>query len=50
MKNNICKIHAEIDANNVQKWIQNYKWWVLSLGMDNCNKIYLTEVLNDAWS
>lgn len=50
IKNNICKIHAEIDADNVQKWIQNYKWWILSLGIDNCNKIYLTEVLNDAWT
>ena len=47
--NNPCEVHAEINARNINKWIQNYKWWILSLGLDNCNKIYLKETLNDEW-
>ena len=42
-------INAKINAENVGNWIKNYKWWIVNLGFQNLNKIYLSENLDAAW-
>lgn len=42
-------INAKINAENIGNWIKNYKWWIINLGFQNLNKIYLSENLDAAW-
>ena len=47
--NDECQVYSYINATNVYNWIQNYKWWILSIGFENCHKIHLIETLDDSW-
>lgn len=41
---------VNIDSSNIKNWIQNYKWWVIHLGLENfLQQMYFNETLNDKW-
>lgn len=46
---NKAYINAKINAANVKNWIKNYKWWIINLGFENFNKLYLSETLDSTW-
>lgn len=48
IKNN-SYINAKINSYNINNWITNYKWWIINLGFEKLNKLFLSEVLDSTW-